>query len=89
MVHNFYRTKLVFEVLLYIYQKKQDILKDLVATPNDSALHLRRLRVLTNLAHYEQQFLNKVSEFETDCIEDYDILDIVQREIQSVADINV
>ncbi len=88
MIHNFYKTKLVFQVLKYIQQHRQDQLNGLVAHSNNPMDSAWRMRILSNLAQYEYQFLEKMRNFESDCAEDYLIFHIFEFEIKALTDVN-
>lgn len=88
MLHNFYKARLIFQVISCIDTHRQYTLKELVSAPNDVELFLRRAQVLCNLAQYEKQFLEKVCNFKSDCAQDYDIMHIFTDEIKAVADVN-
>lgn len=87
-VHNFHKTRLVYQVLTLISQARHKLLEDLVAYSNDPVRFMRRLRILQNLAQYESQFLTSMRHFESDNAEDFDIMGTISLEIDAVSNVN-
>ena len=84
------KSKLICTVLDYIQTKRKELLGDLLAYSKDTVRYQRRIRMLINLAEYEQQILLKIRDFETDDVNE--ILDltnegIIIQEINSITDI--
>jgi hypothetical protein len=70
MVNSFYKTRLIYQISQYIADHRQTLLEDLVAYSKDPVRYSRRIRMLTQLAEYEQQILKKINNFETNDEED-------------------
>ena len=88
MINNFYKTKLVYNVLDHINSEREKLKSDLVAYSNDPVRYSRRFRMLTNLAEYEITILKKIREF--DSIEGNDssngFLMMIKQEIKCIVD---
>lgn len=76
MVPNFYKTRLIYQATNLIADLRQELVKELVAYSGDPVRYQRRCRMLTQLADYEHQLLQKISRFETDDTQDLDLGDI-------------
>jgi len=87
MIHPFYRTRLVYEVCSYIAQQRQEVLRELVAYTQDPVRHRRRMRMLQQLANYEQITLEKIQNFETNDQADLahvDVIETLKQEVNSI-----
>lgn len=76
MVPNFYKTRLIYQATNLIADHRQELIKELVAYSGDPVRYQRRCRMLTQLADYEHQLLQKITRFETDDTRDLDIGEI-------------
>jgi len=72
MLHPFYKTRLVYQLLTYINLRREELVGELVAYTKDPVRNLRRMRMLTQLAQYEYQTLIKIKNFETNSESDID-----------------
>jgi hypothetical protein len=70
MINPFYKTKLIYQISQHIAEQRQTLLEDLVAYSKDPVRYKRRMRMLIQLAEYEQQLLKKINAFETNDQED-------------------
>lgn len=76
MVPNFYKTRLIYQATNLIADHRQELIKELVAYSGDPVRYQRRCRMLTQLADYEHQLLQKITKFETDDPKDLDVGEI-------------
>jgi len=85
-VHPFYKTKLIYDVLDYISEKRYTLVSDLVAYCDDPVRYKRRLRMLLHLSEYETGFLKKIKDFDPDHYKDFDheTFLIIRREVDSI-----
>lgn len=88
---KFAKTKLIFDLCNYISEKRNSLLEDLVAYTEDPVRYSRRIRMLKQLAQYEQSMLEKVEQFDTR--DDSDIISIATidefiQEIDIIASLN-
>ena len=65
MINPFYKTRLIYQISQYIADQRQGLLEDLVAYCKDPVRYRRRIRMLTQLADFEHQILQKICNFET------------------------
>ena len=84
--HPFAKTKLIYDIVNVIAVKRHELVEDLVAYTNDPVRYQRRLRMLLNLAEYEQQILTKIHRFVTDHPEEdlVDMLHVIGSEAMQV-----
>jgi hypothetical protein len=88
MPNPFYKTRLVYQILTHINVQREELLGELVAYSQDPVRMKRRLRMLTNLSQYEQMFLEKIQNFETDDNNDLnqELLGKIKTEVDYVVD---
>jgi len=88
MINVFYRTRLIFKISTYIQKNRSKLLEDLVAYTKDSVRYKRRLRMLIQLAEYEQNILKKIRDFETHNVDDLNqsVLGDLIVEVDSIVD---
>ena len=87
MIHPFYRTRLVYEICSYMAQHREQLLKELVAYTDDPVRYRRRMRMLQQLAAYEQSTLEKIQNFETNDQTDLghpDVIGTLKQEVDSI-----
>lgn len=88
MIHPFYRTKLIYEICSYIAQHRESVLKELVAYTDDPVRYRRRMRMLKQLAAYEQAVLDRIQNFDTaqqTDLDDPDVIGQLRQEVDSIA----
>jgi hypothetical protein len=88
MIHPFYRTKLIYEICSYITQHRESVLKELVAYTDDPVRYRRRMRMLKQLAAYEQAVLDRIQNFDTTDqtdLDDPDVIGQLRQEVDSIA----
>jgi len=88
MINVFYRTRLIFKISTYIQKNRSKLLEDLVAYTKDPVRYKRRLRMLIQLAEYEQNILKKIRDFETHNVDDLNqsVLGDLIVEVDSIVD---
>jgi hypothetical protein len=88
---QYQRSRLIYQVLLFIQRRQDSLLADLVAYSLDPVRFKRRTRALIHLAEYQAQIITKISKFETDHpdeLADKDLIYEICQEILSIVDIN-
>jgi hypothetical protein len=83
-LHNFYRTKLVYQVLDYIAQKKKIIFDESMKNSNNFQLFDQILDTLNLIIEYETNFLKKITKFTSSEKNDYNIFDRIKYEIDVI-----
>jgi hypothetical protein len=89
MFHPFFQTRLVYQVLEHIHNQRQELMNELVSYSQDPVRRARRLRMLSNLSEYEQNFLEKIRNFETNNNHDLNdslLLAKIKAEVDHVVD---
>jgi len=89
-VHPFFKTRLAYQVIDYIIEKRIALAGDLVSYSNDPVRFKRRFRMLINLAEYESMILTKIRDFDTDLIDDLkhnDVLGQIKLDIESIINV--
>jgi hypothetical protein len=85
--HPLIKSKLIYEVVAFIGERRKLLLNDLIAYAKDPVRYKRRMRMLIQLSQYEQQILTKLDNFElTDDIDT--IINDLMREIYDVVNLN-
>lgn len=90
MIHPFLKTRLIYDISIFIKDKRDLLLRDLVAYTTDSVRYKRRIRMLIQLAEYEKQILEKIRDFETDNpadIEKHIMLRVLEHEVETITNI--
>ena len=67
------KLSMIEDFLNLIHQSKQLLFNELIIYACDPVLVNRRIRMLSQLAKYESQVLDKIKSFESDDITDYTI----------------
>jgi hypothetical protein len=86
--HPLIKSKLVYEVVLFINEKRKLILNDLIAYSNDPVRHKRRMRILIQLCTYEQQILSKLDNFDFDNENVQIVANDISWEVSQIVNIN-
>ena len=91
MIHEFKKTRLIYEISNFIKDQRFLLLTDLVAYTKDPVRYKRRLRMLIQLADYEKQILEKIRDFETNDPADFErymALGLLQQEVYIIVNLS-
>jgi hypothetical protein len=91
MIHEFDRTRVIYEISAFIRDQRSLLLDDLVAYTKDPVRYKRRIRMLVQLAEYEKQILEKIRDFETDDPADFEkylTVALLKEEVRHVTDLS-
>ena len=70
---KYYKIKIVKKFLTITNQARVNLLNELVVNATDPILYKRRLRMLEHLSQYECQILEKIRDFDTDDVQDFNV----------------
>lgn len=80
---SFYKLEFIYKFLNAVQQQKQNLFDELVVYACDPILYRRRVRMLSQLAEFESQILQKIQKLETDDPADLDLMR-VRDELSSI-----
>jgi len=69
--HVFYKNWLIAEIENLVSTNRQQLMAEMVAAGSDPMLYSRRLRMLKQLSLWHAAMIDKISQFETDHVQDY------------------
>ena len=88
IIHNFYKAKLIYQISASIEEKKRLLLKSLIKNCKDLYMYEKNFKDLKILNAYESNLYNKIFNFISFSHTDYDIFDKIEKELQTIIDID-
>jgi hypothetical protein len=74
---KFYKIKILKNFLLHTNEARNQLLDELITNTTDPVLYIRRFRMLTHLAQYENQIIKKIQNFDTDNVEELELTSLI------------
>ena len=84
---QFAKLKIIYKIVQYISETRQNLIKDLIAYSDDPVRYKRRMRFLIQLSQYEHQLLIKFNQIDSDlCHYSDDMIQQLKDEIDLISD---
>jgi hypothetical protein len=86
--HSFYKTLLLDSVEKNVADARQKLINELITAGNDPVVWKRRVRMLSQLSQWHSDIVEKIYTFETDSVEDYQLINSLWQELYIVTSRN-